>query len=143
MAGLMRSRASPRGYLFAHLSEDRKIRITGSLRIEFTVNTSIIGLKHKQAIQKMLLKNQLVLNKLLRPKYRYPSILTIIPNNERLQAKCTIETNSGHLSVRFGQKSTNLDSVTAPLREVCLNNTPLGKISLNLRKQRPSILKIR
>jgi hypothetical protein len=69
MAGLMRSRASPRGSLFAHLSEDRKIRITGSLRIEFTVNKSIIGIKHKQAIQKMSLKNQSVPNKLLRPMY--------------------------------------------------------------------------
>jgi hypothetical protein len=91
----------------------------------------------------MSLKNQLVLDKLLRPKVPIPFYLTIIPNNERLQAKCTIEANRGYLSVRFGQKSTNLDSITAPLREVCLNDTPLGKISLNLRKQRPSILKIR
>ena len=64
MAGLMRSRASPRGYLFAHPSEDRKTRTTGPLRIEFTADTFITGIRRKQAIQKMLLKNQLVPNKL-------------------------------------------------------------------------------
>jgi hypothetical protein len=65
MAGLMRSRASPRGYLFAHPSEDRKTRATEPLRIEFTADTSITEIKRKQAIQKMLLKNQSVPNKLL------------------------------------------------------------------------------
>jgi uncharacterized protein (UPF0128 family) len=58
--------------------------------------------------------------------------LTIIPNNKRLQAQCTIETNRSHLSLRFSQESTNLDSVTAPFREIDLNDTPISKISLNL-----------
>lgn len=60
MAGLMSSRASPRGYPRVHLSEDCKIRITGPLRIELTADTSITGIKRKQVIRKDLLKNQLV-----------------------------------------------------------------------------------
>jgi hypothetical protein len=60
-----------------------------------------------------------------------------------LDAKRTIETNRGHLSFRFGQESTDLDSVTAPFREIDLNDTPIGKISLNLRKQPSGILKVR
>jgi hypothetical protein len=62
MAGLMRSRASPRGYLLVHPSEDCTIEITGPLRIEFTANTSITGIKRRQAIKEMSLENQLVPN---------------------------------------------------------------------------------
>lgn len=67
----------------------------------------------------------------------------VIPNNKGLQAKGTIETSHSRLSLRFGHESTNLDSITAPFREVYLTDTPIGKIPLNLRKQRSSILKVR
>lgn len=56
----MRSRASPRGYLLVHPSEDCTIRITGPLRIGLTVDTSITGAMSRQAIQKFTLKNQSV-----------------------------------------------------------------------------------
>lgn len=144
MAGLMRSRASPRGYPRVHPSEDCKIRITGPLRIELTADTSITGIKRKQVIRKDLLKNQLVPKRAARVVP--PSLhgcLAIITNNKRLQAKCTIETNRSHLSLRFGQKSTNLDSVTAPFRKIYLNDTPIDKIPLNLCQQRPGIPKVR
>jgi hypothetical protein len=56
----MRSRVSPRGYLLARPSEDRKIRMTEQPKIGVTVVTCTIGIKSRQAIQKMLLKNQSV-----------------------------------------------------------------------------------
>jgi len=71
------------------------------------------------------------------------TVLAVIPNNERLQTKCTIKTNRSHLSLWFGQESTNLNSVSSPLRKVYLNDTPIGKFFLNLSKQRPSILEVR
>ncbi len=56
----MRSRVSPRGYLLARRSEDRKIRMTEQPKIGVTVVTCTIGIKSRQAIQKMLLENQAV-----------------------------------------------------------------------------------
>jgi hypothetical protein len=58
MAGLMRSRVSPRGDLLAHPSEDLKIKMTEQPKIGLTVVTSTIGITSRQAIQNMLLKNQ-------------------------------------------------------------------------------------
>jgi len=132
MAGLMRSRTSPRGYLLVHPSEDRTIKITGPLRIEFTANTSITGIKCRQAIQEMSLENQLVPNRTLRMMPPSFSCLAIIPHNKRLQVQCTIEATRGHLSLLLSHESTNLNSVTTPFLEIDLNDTPISKISLNL-----------
>ena len=60
MAGLMRSRVSPRGYLFVHPSEDLKIRMTERFNIGVTVATCTIGIKGRQAVRKMLLQNQML-----------------------------------------------------------------------------------
>ncbi len=56
----MRSRVSPRGYLLARPLEDRKIRMTEQPKIGVTVVTCTIGIKSRQAIRTMLLKNQSV-----------------------------------------------------------------------------------
>lgn len=132
MAGLMRSRASPRGYLLAHPSEDRMIKIIEPLGIEFTATTSITGIKCRQAIKEMSLENQLVPNRTLRMMLPSFSCLAIISHNKRLQVQCMIEATRGHLSLRLGHESTNLNSVTTPFLEIDLNDTPISKISLNL-----------
>jgi hypothetical protein len=132
MAGLMRSRASPRGYLLVHPSEDRTIKTIEPLRIEFTATTSITGIKCRQAIQEMSLENQLVLNGTLGMMPPSFPCLAIIPHNKRLQVQRTIEAIRGHLSLRLGQESTNLHSVTTPFLEIDLNDTPISKISLHL-----------
>jgi hypothetical protein len=60
-----------------------------------------------------------------------------------LQVKCLLKANCSLLSLLFGQESTDLDSITTAFREINLYDTPIGKISLNLRKQRAGILKVR